>query len=61
MTAQTLRPSAPPPARDQPPRAESVYRAVTALRADPRMADEALPPDLYLAAVDYATIKEPHP
>ena len=61
MTAQTLRPSAPPPARDELPRAESVYRAVTALRADPRMAEEALPPDLYLAAVDYATIKEPHP
>ena len=60
MNALTLRPSAVPDrasgnislVREEPRLAESVYRTVSALRADPRLADEALPPDAYLAAVD---------
>ena len=60
MTALTHRPSAVPnrasgnisPVRKESHLVESVYRTVTALRADPRFADEALPPDAYLAVVD---------
>ncbi len=60
MTALTPRPSAVPdrasgdalPFREEPRLAESVYRVVTALRADPRLGAEALPPDVYLAVAD---------
>lgn len=58
-TAAPARPSADiPSARDEPRLVESVYRTVTALRADPRFADEALPPDAYLAVVD--SVATPH-
>jgi len=57
--AAPTRPSADKPsAREEPRLAESVYRTVSALRADPRWADEALPPDAYLAAVD--SVATPH-
>jgi hypothetical protein len=46
-------------AREEPRLVESVYRAVTALRADPRFADEALPPDAYLAALDSVAPAQP--
>lgn len=60
MTALTPRHSAVPdrasgdalPFREEPRLAESVYRVVTALRADPRLGAEALPPDVYLAVAD---------
>ena len=49
--------------------AESIYRTVSVLRGDERLADEALSPDAYLAVVDSAvtahetesTQKEPQP
>lgn len=66
MNAITLRPSAIPdrasenisPVREEPRLVESAYRIVTALRADPLLVAEALPPDAYLAALDSVVL--PH-
>ena len=42
--------------REEPRLAEHIYRTVSVLRADERLADEALSPDAYLAVVDSIVI-----
>jgi hypothetical protein len=54
MTAILVPPAFRLPERDSPRRDEIDYRVVTALRADPRVAAEALSADFYLAAIDQA-------
>ena len=55
MNPLTHRPSAEP---KETHLAENVYRVVCALRADPRFAEEALPPEAYLAALDNLTVAD---
>jgi hypothetical protein len=56
----------PPSAPVSPPgpttdNAESLYRVVSALRADPRMEGVSLSPEFYLAAVDQADLDQREP